>query len=221
MILNQSSIAVIFSELVGLNLIFNSFMLIGVYDWDKHFPCASGSNQTPIDIVQSKAVHDIVLATNQIEINYEKNFCNKITNTGSSFQFTGSSIDSTINGGPIGNESYRFLQFHMHWGRNDSEGSEHLVDGKQYAAEIHFVNWNYHMYKDVGEAVQSSSHGGLCVIGVFVNIGNKKNSELEKVISSLDSIKYKNQSSRIDYNININKMLPSKFINLNYFISII
>ena len=35
---------------------------------------------------------------------------------------------------------YILQQFHFHWGRNSFEGSEHTVDGEQYAAEIHFVH---------------------------------------------------------------------------------
>ena len=31
---------------------------------------------------------------------------------------------------------YRFLQFHMHWGPHDKIGSEHLVNGESYAAEV-------------------------------------------------------------------------------------
>jgi len=41
-----------------------------------------------------------------------------------------------IIGGPI-TEDHEFLQFHMHWGPNDQIGSEHLVDGKSYAAEVY------------------------------------------------------------------------------------
>ena len=38
-------------------------------------------------------------------------------------------------GGPV-KEEHKFLQFHMHWGPDTSVGSEHLVDGKSYAAEV-------------------------------------------------------------------------------------
>lgn len=35
---------------------------------------------------------------------------------------------------------YILQQFHFHWGRNKFEGSEHTVNGNQFAAEIHFVH---------------------------------------------------------------------------------
>jgi hypothetical protein len=40
-----------------------------------------------------------------------------------------------ITGGPALDE-YQFLQFHMHWGSNDNEGSEHVIDGIRLPAEV-------------------------------------------------------------------------------------
>jgi hypothetical protein len=42
---------------------------------------------------------------------------------------------STVSGGPV-NHRFSFLQFHMHWGDNMDRGSEHLIDGKAYSAEV-------------------------------------------------------------------------------------
>ena len=39
--------------------------------------------------------------------------------------------DAYITGGPLYDKKYHFLQFHLHWGSNDSYGSEHLVDGQR------------------------------------------------------------------------------------------
>lgn len=38
-------------------------------------------------------------------------------------------------GGPLGHK-YKLEQFHCHWGCDNSEGSEHTVDGKVYAGEV-------------------------------------------------------------------------------------
>ncbi len=40
-----------------------------------------------------------------------------------------------ISGGPVPDE-YQFLQFHMHWGLNDLEGAEHVVDGVRLPGEV-------------------------------------------------------------------------------------
>ena len=36
--------------------------------------------------------------------------------------------------------TYVLHQFHLHWGQQTGEGSEHTLNGKQYEAEIHFVH---------------------------------------------------------------------------------
>lgn len=40
-----------------------------------------------------------------------------------------------LKGGPL-SDSYRLSQFHFHWGSTDEYGSEHLVDGAKYSAEV-------------------------------------------------------------------------------------
>jgi carbonic anhydrase len=46
--------------------------------------------------------------------------------------------ESSLEGGPLKNK-YVLEQFHCHWGPEDSVGSEHLVDGKSYAAEVNMI----------------------------------------------------------------------------------
>lgn len=40
-----------------------------------------------------------------------------------------------LTGGPL-NGHFALEQFHAHWGSSDKVGSEHTVDGTQYAAEV-------------------------------------------------------------------------------------
>ena len=44
-------------------------------------------------------------------------------------------LNAALSGGPLGNE-YKAASFHFHWGTSSSEGSEHTVGGKKYAAEV-------------------------------------------------------------------------------------
>ena len=46
-----------------------------------------------------------------------------------------------VSGGPSHSE-FSFLQFHMHWGDTIEKGSEHLINGKPYAAEV-ISNFSY------------------------------------------------------------------------------
>ena len=45
-------------------------------------------------------------------------------------------MKTEVSGGPLNEDDYKFAQFHMHWGVDDSKGSEHLVDGQSYPAEV-------------------------------------------------------------------------------------
>lgn len=40
-----------------------------------------------------------------------------------------------LHGGPLAGR-YRLRQFHLHWGSADDHGSEHVVDGVRFAAEV-------------------------------------------------------------------------------------
>ena len=41
-----------------------------------------------------------------------------------------------MEGGPL-DSKYELKQFHFHWGDRDSVGSEHFIDDKVFAAEVH------------------------------------------------------------------------------------
>lgn len=45
------------------------------------------------------------------------------------------SLKTEVSGGPV-DHCYNFLQFHMHWGDSIERGSEHLLDGKAFSAEV-------------------------------------------------------------------------------------
>ena len=47
---------------------------------------------------------------------------------------------AVVAGGPLGKKQYLLDHFHFHWGSVDSRGSEHLLNGKAFAAEVMFNN---------------------------------------------------------------------------------
>lgn len=51
------------------------------------------------------------------------------------------SICTEITGGPLGEDRYRLLQIHAHWGKNEESGSEHTVDGQRFPAEVRQFSW--------------------------------------------------------------------------------
>ena len=95
----------------------------------------SAERQSPIDIVTNTVIRDtfkpLALTFWNVELSgdYE--------NTGHTVRFTPSKE------GPLivkDVQHYKVCQFHIHWGANSSEGSEHLVNGHAYAGELHIVS---------------------------------------------------------------------------------
>lgn len=66
---------------------------------------------------------------------------------------------------------YKLEQFHCHWGCTSDRGSEHTVDGRAYAGELHLVHWNCSKYSSFGEA--AGYPDGLAVLGVFLTVSLK------------------------------------------------
>ena len=90
---------------------------------------------------------------------------------------------SSLIGGPLDGE-YELLQFHVHWGSEETRGSEHTIDGKNYAAELHLVHWNkkYETPKDAADKPD-----GLAVLGMLIEVG-EKHQEFDKVVQALAQI---------------------------------
>jgi len=187
----------------------------GPNKWHLNFPCAGGSHQTPIDIQTDKSLFDQHLANTPLTCKYDSNCFKNVENTGYGFNVSGEpNAVSSLIGGPIEHE-HKFLQFHFHWGKNDSEGSEHLVDGKPYAAELHIVNWNSQLYESPGEAVKSNNHDGLIVLGIFLKPG-KHNSELDKLLGPLNEIALKGQKVELKEKLNLEQLFPGVFNYWSY-----
>ena len=97
--------------------------------------CETGKRQSPIDIKSSDAVYN---ALGKFDLkNYEKkldlNFTVSNNGHGMVVSLTGS--DYVVSGGGLVG-SYKTIQFHLHWGANEHKGSEHVVNGQSYPAEV-------------------------------------------------------------------------------------
>jgi len=173
--------------------------------WCKTFETAAGSRQSPINIQTNETTPDPKLSSNLLRWCYPCQ-STSITNTGHGWKVDVNGEGSVLEGGPLLEDKYQLEQYHCHWGENDLIGSEHLVDDQSYAAEIHFVHRNT-KYETMGEALK---HGdGLAVLGVFFKTG-KENSELQPLISSLSSIRHKNQKCDFE------EPIPSKLLPENH-----
>jgi len=139
-----------------------------------HWPgvCKNGTRQSPIDIKSSEAVYDNALGEFVLH-NYDEklplNFTVKNNGHGMVVSLAGGNY--TVSGGGLVG-SYKTVQFHLHWGPNNDEGSEHVVNGTAYPAEMHFVSMNT-KYSDINVAL--AKEDGLAVLGVFMKVGGDDN----------------------------------------------
>ncbi|KAG8182924.1 hypothetical protein JTE90_028746 [Oedothorax gibbosus] len=171
--------------------------------WPLLYPDAGGSSQSPIDIVSSivqPRTYDPPLT-----YKYSPEVCKSIVNTGCGWRVDMNGADSEVSGGPL-SDSYEPVQFHCHWGETETVGSEHTVDGKSYAGELHFVHWNRDKYSTCAEALKSPL--GLTVIGVLLEEG-EKNSELEKLCDVLSEISELDQRVELPVDIDLVNMFPA------------
>lgn len=73
---------------------------------------------------------------------------------------------SVLKGGPL-YDFYYLEEIHAHWGETGFAGSEHLLDGRSFAGELHFVHWN-RKYVTFKEALTKPD--GIAVIAVFLEV---------------------------------------------------
>ena len=116
--------------------------------------------QSPIDIVTADAAANPELTDLQFGDGWTTPITGTYRNGGHNVQFdpTDANNPAVYTTNYLG--QYQILQMHMHWGRNDQEGSEHTVNGGQYPLELHFV------HSKVG-ATDNTAGDYLAVVGVF------------------------------------------------------
>ncbi|KAL5289937.1 CA14.2 family protein [Megaselia abdita] len=89
-----------------------------------------------------------------------------------------------ISGGPL-NGSYKFSQFHFHWGENDTFGSEDTIDNQSFPVELHMVFF-HSKYDSFSEALHYNN--GLTVLAFFYYVegeANKNYKELTKLLRTI------------------------------------
>ena len=102
--------------------------------------CVSGNTgrQSPIDIITEDVEEGESLSALQFSSEYTTAIDGEFENTCKNVEFIPESTVNAVMTTPVG--SYKFLQFHFHWGNKTGEGSEHLVDGTAEEFEAHFVH---------------------------------------------------------------------------------
>ncbi|KAH3803464.1 hypothetical protein DPMN_131725 [Dreissena polymorpha] len=176
----------------------------GPYTWHKHFPIArKGLRQSPINIVPRKAEYDDALTGIPLWVFYREEDDVMLENNGHSLECQITQL-GYLTGGPLGNKLFRLAQFHLHWGADDTRGSEHTIDWKQFAAELHLVHWNT-KYGSFAEAVHKSD--GLAVLGVMIKSG-VENPVFSVVSDNLGGLIQPHSEDTIPFSLDPTDLLP-------------
>ncbi|XP_013027987.2 carbonic anhydrase 3-like isoform X1 [Anser cygnoides] len=159
--------------------------------WHENYPMAKGDKQSPIEINSKDVRHDSSLAP--WHASYDPGAAKTILNNGRTCRvvFDDSFDRSVLRGGPL-TGAYRLRQLHLHWGSSDDHGSEHVIDGVKYAAELHMVHWNPKHGNFAGALKQPD---GVAVVGIFLKVGKTPKPEMKRILEEIDNIKTKGKEA--------------------------
>jgi carbonic anhydrase len=177
----------------------------GPEHWGSIAPAAKGTHQSPIVIDTSETDFDNDLRKHRLEIHFDHDSAKTITNNGHSVQVDFAGNDCTLKGVPLGHDVYLLKQFHFHWGSNNSHGSEHKINGKAFAGELHLVYWNKSKFSSYDDAVKSDD--GMCVLTVFLEPGDEHDG-LKKICHLLDKVDHSGEHVPIPGGFNPGCLLP-------------
>ncbi|OXU25836.1 hypothetical protein TSAR_010542 [Trichomalopsis sarcophagae] len=110
-----------------------------------------------------------------------------------------------MSGGPL-NGTYVFEQLHFHWGENDREGSEDLINNHSFAMELHAV-----FYKDDYGSMNGAVayRDGLAVLAFFfeAEADNKANPMFDDLVEALPKIEKVGSEIRLKDSLRLENLL--------------
>jgi len=87
-------------------------------------------------------------------------------------------------------EEYCLAQFHIHWGANNAEGSEHKVNGHAYQLEMHFVHFACEYGTFAAAQAEGARTGGtgsadhtLAVVALFFELSEDDNPAFDLILN--------------------------------------
>ncbi|KAJ6215795.1 hypothetical protein RDWZM_010295 [Blomia tropicalis] len=183
--------------------------------------CSKGRRQSPINIDTERIIYDPYLP----EINIKGDQLDgELINTGRSISMTINGDKSVlISGGPLSYQ-YTLSNITLHFGRENNRGSEHTINGQQFAGELQLYAYNGQLYSNWSDAKRAPN--GLAAISALVRLaknsattsigGNNNNgkgtmnnnSQLKHIINSLKNITNRGDVQEIR-SIMVRDLLPS------------
>uniref|UniRef100_A0A8R1XT00 Carbonic anhydrase n=1 Tax=Onchocerca volvulus TaxID=6282 RepID=A0A8R1XT00_ONCVO len=169
--------------------------------------------QSPINITNDITEQDSKLKASKLKFSYTVGDLKTIEVTGEGFSCkTDDGCTSELTASHLP-DVYKLWEFHAHWGTDKNCGSEHLINGKGFSAELHFVFWN----KKYGEFKKCLKKcDGLTVLAVFMQEDSVENENFSPVIDGIHNSL--GHLSRVDLEpkFDLLKLLPAKLSYYTY-----
>ncbi|XP_043279617.1 carbonic anhydrase-related protein 10 [Venturia canescens] len=165
--------------------------------------CTKGRRQSPINIEPDKLLYDPHLRPMNID---KHHISGQLQNTGQFliFKVDKDSKPVNITDGPLAYR-YQFEEIYIHYGMNNTHGSEHRINNYAFPAEIQIYGFNAQLYHNMSEAQHKSQ--GLVAISVMVQLGYTLNSELRAITSVFNNVQYRSDTASVR-NLSLKHLLP-------------
>jgi len=167
--------------------------------------CNTGTSQSPINILTKNAteVKEKQFIFNGYDVTPKTA---ELTNNGHAAKITlefQKNQKISLSGGGLP-DGYTFDSLHFHWGQKnvESKGSEHKIDGKAHPLELHLVH-----FKSEYGGIDTSKQDGLAVLGIFFQIQEENNNDLDNFINHLEKVQHKNDKENLQP-FPLEKLLP-------------
>ena len=161
--------------------------------WGETFPACNGKEQSPIAINSRTAPRDANLPKLFMH-NYDIPVTKAtIENNGNSIQVN--PMDGVARTIFINGATYSLDQMHFHWGDDYNNGAEHIIDGIQYAMEMHFVHL--------------TPNNQIAVVGVFFQEQSQTSEALQNIIKEFPKVTFKDMTTQLTSPVNLTNLVPS------------
>lgn len=129
----------------------------------------SGRRQSPIDLSFKDSKYDPSLSHYTFPVPELKTTANfTVVNDGHKIEVNVDKANFKVGVSNQRNFCFRPHGLHFHWGSSNKVGSEHWLNGRQYAMEGHLLTWDCQFYPNVSAALNGID--GLAVFGFFYEV---------------------------------------------------
>ncbi|XP_038836226.1 carbonic anhydrase-related protein 10-like [Salvelinus namaycush] len=177
--------------------------------------CSMGKRQSPVNVETSHMIFDPFLTPLRLNTGGRSKIGGTMYNTGRHVSLRPDKAHLVnISGGPLG-YSHRLEEIRLHFGSEDGQGSEHLLNGQSFPAEVQLIHYNQELYANYSEAAKSPN--GVAIVSIFIKISESPNVFLNRMLNrdTITRITYKHDAFLL-MGLNIADLYPDTIRFITY-----